>query len=303
MPLFPYVFIDGNNLAYRSFYGVKQLTSPEGTPVNAIYGFFNSLVHLREQYPFEHFIVCFDCKGSQKRLQLLQEYKANRPPMPSDFKVQIPYIKQIIPLLGGLCCEKKGIEADDLIGAWCTWAEQQTLPAAIVSGDKDLMQCVNDHISQIMPHPTQRWMLHQRAEVFEKMGVYPEQIIDYLTLIGDSADNYLGIAGVGSKTAASWLNTYGTLDQVLQHTQQIKPERFREKLQQSRELLERNHLLASLDRNQAHIQTFLPQLNTVSVNTAALYTLLAQLHLQRLQQKIHTFFQAPQQQTQSEFLF
>ena len=221
-----FLLVDGNNLAFRCFYGVAPLTNAQGMPVQAIYGFLHSLQILEIQLRPDVTIVCFDGGRCQKRLQLAADYKGNRAPTPDDFKVQMPYIKQATTLSGMLCCEKEGIEADDLIGSWCTFSEETNSKAVIASADKDMMQCVGTSVSQKIPSH-HGWVSLDEQGVFEKTGVWPNQIADFLALIGDTADNYTGIAGVGPKTAASWLQCYGSIEGIFKNLKTLKPERFR----------------------------------------------------------------------------
>lgn len=287
IPSIKYAIIDGNNLAFRCFYGVKALSNQQQLPVNAIYGFVNSLLTLEQAVNYEHLVVCFDCSRSERRLELLSEYKSNRAATPEDFKVQLPYIKQIIPLLGGIYYEKHGIEADDLIGSFCAKASMDKETAVIVSADKDLMQCVNGYISQLIPS-NQGWILLDRVGVFDKMQVYPEQIVDCLALMGDHADNYPGIQGVGPKTAAKWLCTYGTLDNLLSQIDSITPERFRKSLSESKDLLAKNRLLAKLDCNEAYAKDMLACLKHSKKDYKALLELFEHLNLKRLANKFKT---------------
>ncbi|MBP5191549.1 MAG: 5'-3' exonuclease [Opitutales bacterium] len=279
-----FLLIDGNNLAFRCFYGVTHLSNPNGMPVNAIYGFIHSLWMLEEQVPSAIGIVCFDHGRSEKRLQLLQDYKANRSPTPEAFKVQMLYIQEVVPFLGMLCCKGCDVEADDWIGSWSNFAVQSHDQAVIASADKDMMQCVNARVRQMIP-TAQGWSSLDEQGVFKKMGVYPHQIVDYLSLIGDYADHYGGIPGVGPKTAARWLNDYGSLEKILQHTATLQPERFRSILEQSRVLLQRNQQLAMLDGSQDRIEPMIPQLDRLQPNPEAFEKLLRELHLEKLLRK------------------
>ena len=279
-----YLLVDGNNLAFRSFYGVKYLSNLQQLPVNAIYGFFNSLHTLQQTVRYQHLVVCFDCGRSQRRTQLLDTYKANRAETPEDFKPQIPYIKQLIPLMGGTCCEQAGIEADDIIGSLCQKIRQEHRSAAIVSADKDLMQCVCEAIEQIIPTP-QGWMRMTPEDVEQKMGVRPEQIIDFLALMGDSADNYPGISGVGPKTAMQWLLKYDNLETIYKNLDILCPGRFRQILPQSRDLLQKNRQLAALDCNPKYAETFWGQIHNAVANLPSLGKALEELGLKRLAQK------------------
>ena len=279
-----YLIVDGNNLAFRSFYGVKYLSNQQQLPVNAIYGFFNSLHTLQQTVRYQHLVVCFDCGRSQRRTQLLDSYKANRSETPEDFKPQMPYIKQIIPLMGGTCCEQEGIEADDIIGSLCQKIQQEHRSAVIVSADKDLMQCVCSAVEQMIPTP-QGWLRMNAEEVKQKMGVWPEQIIDFLALMGDSADNYPGIPGVGPKTAMQWLSEYNNLETIYKNLDTLRPERFRTILAQSKDLLQKNQTLAALDCNPNYAETFWNQIHSTAANLSSFSEALERLGLKKLAQK------------------
>ena len=294
-----YLLVDGNNLAFRCFYGIQQLSNAT-MPVNAIYGFINSLLSLGQQIRYEYLIVCFDCGRSTQRIQLLETYKANRSSTPDAFKQQLPYIKQCIPLLGGLCCEQQGIEADDLIGAWVAFAEEQQSSVAIMSADKDMMQLVSDSILQLVPNG-QAWIEFYPQNVFAKTGVYPNQMVDYLALIGDSADNYPGISGVGPKTAANWLQQYGSIEAIYENIVKIKPQRFQALLSESKSLLEKNRQLAKLDSSLEHIQDWIPLLPTLKKDTDALIALLQRLNLNKLAKKLQN--DSNSRTNQTEFAF
>ena len=276
-----YTLVDGNNLAFRSFYGVKPLTNAS-MPVNAIYGFINTLLATQPQG--SKLIVCFDCSRSQRRLELLPAYKANRTPAPDDFKVQLPVIKQLIPLMGGVCWEKQGVEADDLMGSFCVWASTHMHCAEILSADKDLMQCVGDSIIQKIPTQT-GWQSLDKDGVFKKMGVRPDQVVDFLALVGDSADNYPGVPGVGPKTAAKWLADYQSLDGIFQHIAFITPQRFRSLLLEHKELLRLNQRLAKLDCSLHYVEEILPELEQAALQTNQLVEALEHLNLKKLAQR------------------
>lgn len=295
MRVVDYILIDGNNLAFRSFYGVKDLSNGQNIPVNAIYGFFNSLFTLQQQFPSKKTIVCFDCSRSEKRVQLLPDYKENRLPTPDTFKTQLNYIKQMIPLLGHFCWEKQGVEADDLIGSWCHWTSMQKRTCLVVSADKDLMQCVNDYVNQVIP-TAQGWNLIDRSGVFEKMGIYPEQLIDFLSLIGDKVDNYPGIAGVGPKTAAKWLNTYGSIGKIYENIQVLMPKRFQTILLNNVTLLKKNQQLAALEISNDYVEAIMTDLEAAQPQYEAFAKMLEQLHLPRLFQKFKSYFHTPSQQ-------
>lgn len=282
-----YLIVDGNNLAFRSFYGVKYLSNQQKSPTNAIYGFFNSLHAIQQIVHYQHLVVCFDCGCSQRRTQILDTYKANRSKAPEDFKVQIPRIKELISIMGGTCCEQEGIEADDIIGALCQKIQKECRSAVIVSADKDLMQCVCESIDQLVPTP-QGWTRMDPKRVEQKMGVQPKQIVDLLALMGDAADNYPGIPGVGPKTATQWLSQFNNLEAIYTNLDTLKPERFREIIAQSKELLKKNRQLATLDCNPEYAERFWPNLQNNQTNLFPLKKALEDLGLNKLAQKFRT---------------
>ena len=279
-----YLIVDGNNLAFRSFYGVKYLSNLQQLPVNAIYGFFNSLHALQQMIRYQHLVVCFDCGRSQRRMQLLETYKANRAETPEDFKVQIPHIKRLVPFMGGTCCEQEGIEADDIVGSLCQKIRQEQRSAIIVSADKDLMQCVGMGVEQVIPTP-QGWLRMNATDVKQKMGVWPEQMIDFLALMGDSADNYPGIPGVGPKTAMQWLSEYNNLETIYKNLETLRPERFREILIQSKALLQKNQALAALDCHPSYAESFWSQIHRATTTLSVFREMLESLGLKKLAQK------------------
>ncbi|MDR0393117.1 MAG: hypothetical protein LBH52_02695 [Puniceicoccales bacterium] len=241
-----YLLIDGTNLAFRCFYGVKYLSNASTSPTNAIHGFVNTLWSLEQWVQYRHLWIFFDCSRSLRRTQLLPSYKANRTATPEAFKQQLPFIKQLIPHLGGHVLEKMDVEADDLLGTLAKKISQNNGKAVIVSADKDLMQCVNERVYQLIP-TQQGWQLLDAKGVYEKMGIWPKQIVDYLALMGDAADNFEGIRGVGPKTAIRWLQQYTSIDTILANIDCIKPERLRDHLMEAKNLLARNRRLAQLD--------------------------------------------------------
>ena len=282
-----YLIVDGNNLAFRSFYGVKYLSNTQELPVNAVYGFFNSLHTIQQMIHYQYLVVCFDCGRSQKRVQLLDTYKANRSETPEAFKIQIPYIKELIPLMGGTCCEKEGIEADDIMGALCRKIQAEQHSAIIVSADKDLMQCVCGDIEQLIPTP-QGWIRMNSEDVQQKVGVRPEQMVDFLALIGDTADNYPGISGVGPKIAAKWLAKYDCLAAIFENISTLSPERFRKIIAQSEDLLRKNQQLAALDCAPAYAELFWERIQNAKKNLPVLIKALEDMGLRKLAQKFNT---------------
>lgn len=213
------VLVDGSYYLFRAYHGLPPLTNPRGEPIHVVYGVINMLRKLRREYNSAYFAVIFDASGKSFRNDLYAEYKANRPPMPDDLRVQIEPLHTLIKALGIplLCVDN--VEADDVIGTLAKQAEANGLHTVISSGDKDLAQLVNDHVTIINPMSD---TVYDQTGVRTKFGVNPDQIIDYLTLVGDSVDNVPGVPKVGPKTAAKWLDQYGSLDAIIEHADDIK---------------------------------------------------------------------------------
>jgi DNA polymerase I len=217
------LLVDGSGYLYRAFHAMPDLRTSTGEPTGAIRGFIGMLRVLAEQSPAEYRVCVFDAKGKTFRDDLFPEYKANRPAMPDDLAVQIEPIHQAVQALGWPVLEIPGVEADDVIGTLAERARREGFRTVIVSTDKDLAQLVGDQVELLDTMsrdggPPRRF---DRAGVIARFGVPPERIIDYLMLVGDSVDNVPGVEKVGPKTAARWLTEYGSLDNLLQHAEQI----------------------------------------------------------------------------------
>jgi len=202
MSLAPLVLVDGSSYLYRAFHALPPLTTSKGLPTGAVKGVLNMLKSLRKQYPESPFAVVFDAKGGTFRDEMFAEYKANRPSMPDDMRVQIDFLHNCVRGLGYplLCVE--GVEADDVIGTLARSSAAADRPVIISTGDKDMAQLVDGHITLVN---TMTGSVLDVAGVKEKFGVGPEHIIDYLALMGDKVDNIPGVPGVGEKTAAGLL--------------------------------------------------------------------------------------------------
>ena len=198
----PLVLVDGSSYLYRAFHALPPLTTSKGLPTGAVKGVLNMLKSLRKQYPDSPFAVVFDAKGGTFRDEMFAEYKANRPSMPDDMRVQIEPLHQSVIALGFplLCVE--GVEADDVIGTLARSSAAADRPVVISTGDKDMAQLVDGHITLVN---TMTGSALDVDGVKEKFGVAPEQIIDYLALMGDSSDNIPGVPGIGPKTASGLL--------------------------------------------------------------------------------------------------
>jgi len=212
------VLVDGSSYLYRAFHGLPPLTNRAGMPTGAIYGVLRMLRKLIEESCPDRVGVIFDAKGKTFRHDLYAEYKANRPPMPDDLRVQIEPLQQAIKALGMPMHSIPGVEADDVIGTLAKEAVEAGFQVLISTGDKDMAQLVNDDVRLIN---TMNNNLLEVDSVHQKFGVSAEQIIDYLALMGDKVDNIPGVPGVGPKTAAKWLALYETLDGVVENADKI----------------------------------------------------------------------------------
>ena len=226
------VLVDGSSYLYRAFHALPPLTNARGEPTGAVYGVANMLRKLLSDYRPERVAVVFDAKGKTFRDEMFEDYKAHRPPMPDDLKAQIEPLHALVAAMGFPILQVSGVEADDVIGTLARAGAAQGLGVVISTGDKDMAQLVDDHVSLINTMSNSRY---DRDGVIEKFGVPPERIIDYLALVGDTSDNIPGVPKVGPKTAAKWLNEYGSLDDIIARAEEIKGkvgESLRENLEQ-----------------------------------------------------------------------
>lgn len=235
----PLILVDGSSYLFRAYFALPELRTTDGRPTGAIRGVISMLRKLAKDYVGSPIAVVFDAPGKTFRDDLFAQYKANRPPMPVDLREQIQPIHDIIRAIGLPLLAVPGVEADDVIGTLATEATIAKRRTIISTGDKDMAQLVSDHVTLVN---TMSDTPMDRDGVVAKFGVPPELIIDYLALMGDSVDNIPGVAKVGPKTAAKWLNTYGSLDEVIANAPLIKGkvgENLRDALEQlplSREL-------------------------------------------------------------------
>jgi DNA polymerase I len=211
--------VDTSSLIFRAFYAIRPLTAPDGTPVNAVYGFLSMVTKLLLEHKPDYISFCKDRPEPSFRKALDINYKANRSEMPTDLIPQMPYIEKIAEILGIHCIDQLGFEADDLIGTLAVWGAQQDLQVSIVSGDKDFAQLVNANITML---DTMKDEVIDARFAFTKWGVRPDQMIDYLSLVGDSSDNIPGVKGIGPKGAVKLLADFESLDGVYKNIDAIK---------------------------------------------------------------------------------
>ena len=220
--------IDGTAYIYRAYHAIRRLSNSRGLPTNAIFGFTRMLMKLMEDRSPQYVAMFFDPKGPTFRHEMYKDYKANRPPMPEDMVVQLPYIKEVSAAFNLPIIELSGFEADDLIGTAARLAEEDGYTVVIVTGDKDFMQLVTDKISIWDPMKDSIIGLQSFKE---KFGVEPLQMIDVQGLSGDTADNIPGVPGIGQKTALSLIKTYGSMQQIYEKLDTITKNKQRENLE------------------------------------------------------------------------
>ncbi len=245
-----WLLVDGYNMAFRAFYGMPELTRADGFPTGALHGWVKTLWKLQDQEKPDGMLVFFDLGGSQDRLALHPEYKAQRKETPEPLEKQIPVIKDLTRAMGLVGIELDGVESDDLLASHARMLAAVGHDVLIVSADKDFAQCVDDRIKILLPPPTANpklgWRVLDAAGVVEKFGVPPAQIAEYLALIGDTSDNIPGIGGVGPKTAAKWFAEFKTLEGIIAAAGSLKPDRFREAVAKEAERLRMNLKLTTL---------------------------------------------------------
>jgi len=212
------VLIDGSSYLYRAFHALPNLTNSQGEPTGALHGVLTMINKLVREQPAVRIGVVFDAPGKTFRDEMYAEYKANRPPMPDELRDQVKPLLDAVKSMGLPLLQVAGVEADDVIGTLCRDAAANDLNVLVSTGDKDLAQLVNDNVTLVN---TMNDSILDRAGVKAKFDVYPEQIIDYLALVGDSSDNIPGVPKVGAKTAAKWLNQYDSADGIIDSADEI----------------------------------------------------------------------------------
>lgn len=238
----PLVLVDGSSYLFRAFHALPKLMSTKGANTGAIKGVISMIKKLTVDYSESQICVVFDAKGQSFRNELYPEYKANRAKMPDDLREQIEPIQNIIRLMGLPLLIVEGVEADDVIGTYARLASENKQPVIISTGDKDMAQLVDDHVTLINTMTNTEM---DEAGVVEKFGVRPDQIIDYLALVGDTSDNIPGVPKCGPKTAVKWLTEYESLDGVIKNADDVKG-KVGEYLRESIEHLPLSYQLATI---------------------------------------------------------
>jgi len=238
--------IDGTAYIYRSFHAIKSLSNASGMPTNAVFGFTRTLLKLIQEKQPEYVAVFFDAKGPTFRHERYEAYKANRPPVPDDLAIQIPYVKKMVKAFNFPCVEKQGFEADDLIGTYARIAEEQGFEPVMVTGDKDFMQLVTENA--VIFDPMKDKVIDEET-IQAEFSLTPAQVIDMMGMAGDAADNIPGIPGVGPKTAIKLLSEFHTMDNIYENLDALKSKKsLYKKLTENRDQAFLSRDLVTIDR-------------------------------------------------------
>lgn len=238
--------VDVSSMFFRAFYAIPPLTSPDGMPTNALYGFLSMTLKLLRDIKPDYLAFCFDRKEPSFRSEIYPEYKANRGEMPEDLVPQVPFVRQLSELLGIPVIDQPGFEADDVIGTLTRYGREQNLEVIIVSGDKDFAQLVGPFVTM---YDTMKDVRYDAHGVLEKWGVHPEQMIDYLALVGDSSDNIPGVKGIGPKGAQKLLAEFKTLDGVYSHVEEVSGKALKAKLIEGKDEAYLSQRLVTIEQN------------------------------------------------------
>lgn len=276
------VLVDGSSYLYRAFHALPSFSNSRGEPTGAVFGVLNMLLKFVKDYQPKCMAVVFDASGKTFRDEIFTEYKANRTPMPDDLRAQVEPLLAIIKAQGLPLLRIPGVEADDVIGTLAVKAAKAGKQVLISTGDKDMAQLVNGSITLIN---TMSNSVLDRAGVKAKFDVYPEQIIDYLALVGDSSDNIPGIEKVGPKTAAKFLNQYGTLDGLIEHIDEI-PGKVGENLRAGLATLELSRKLATIRTDCELPEDLSEELKPGEPDVAALRELYSRYELKTLMRQL-----------------
>ena len=241
------LIVDGHHYAYRSFYAIRAMNAPDGFPTNAIFGFIKTLKRMRERVQPTHIAVIWDGGLDEERTEALEEYKAERDPMPGDMEIQLDAIVEWLEAAGIYTWCEDGVEADDVIATLAWQAESAGQSVVVASADKDFFQLINRNIRLLNPNDKTD-TLWEAEQVIGKTGVTPAQIVDWLSMMGDAVDGIPGVPGVGPKTAMKLLNEHQTVDCIYQNLGSISSEKLRGKIAAAETDVRRNQKLVRLKK-------------------------------------------------------
>ncbi|MBQ8847175.1 MAG: DNA polymerase I [Lachnospiraceae bacterium] len=243
------VVIDGNSIVNRAFYGLPDLTTTDGRHTNGVLGFLNILIKIAEEEKPDYLAVAFDVKHPTFRHEMYAEYKGTRKGMPEELREQMPLLKQMLSAMGVLTIECPGFEADDILGALSAKGARDGKKVSLVSGDRDLLQLSNDDVLVRIPKTKRTGTEiedYTPAQVVEKYGVTPAQIVDLKGLMGDASDNIPGVPGIGEKTAVKILTAFPTVEEAIAHVDEVEPKKARESLREHADLARLSKTLATI---------------------------------------------------------
>jgi DNA polymerase-1 len=271
------VLIDGSSYLYRAYHALPKLSNSAGEPTGALHGVLSMINKLVREQPAEHIAVVFDAPGKTFRDEMYAEYKANRPPMPDDLREQVEPLIDAVRAMGLPLLRVEGVEADDVIGTLCCRNAEKGLNVLVSTVDKDMAQLVSDKVTLVN---TMTGQVLDRDGVKTKFDVFPEQIIDYLALVGDSSDNIPGVPRVGAKTAAKWLNQYPTADDIIENAGDIGG-KVGESLRENIEQLKLSRDLATI-RQDLDLETGFDDLTPGEADKEALREIYGRFELRQL---------------------
>jgi DNA polymerase-1 len=286
------ILIDGSSFFYRAFHALPPLVNSKGQATGAIYGVANMVKKIVAQYQPQYIAVIFDAPGKTFRDEIYPEYKAHRAPTPEDLKSQYQPLVHLLEAMGIQVYAIPGVEADDVLGTLARQAVDKNIPVCIATGDKDFAQIVNSHVC-LYNSMSEQWL--DEAGIEEKYGIKPKQFIDYLTLTGDSVDNIPGVPKCGPKTATKWLQTYQTLDNLVNHAQEITG-KIGESLRNSISQFPLSKKLVTIDCH-LDLPFSLDSLHPLPENSESLYDIISHLEFKTWMRKVQFQAQAPYQES------
>lgn len=238
--------VDGSSYIYRAFHAIPYFSNDKGVPTNATYGFTQMLLKLIKEHKPDHIAVAFDAKGPTFRHKLFDDYKATRPSMPEELRPQIPYIRDVVAAYKIAALEVEGYEADDIIGTIARRCGEREIDVVMVTGDKDMMQLVNENTSML---DTMKEKMYGVAEVVERFGVEPCRVVEVMALMGDSSDNIPGVPGIGPKGAKKLIQEFGTIDRLYEEVDRVSGRSMKEKLVNNEKMARLSRELVVIDVN------------------------------------------------------
>ena len=292
------VLIDGHSIINRAFYGVPDLTNKDGLHTNGIFGFVNILFKILDEEKPDYVTVAFDVHHPTFRHEMFTEYKGTRKGMPQELHEQVPVLKELLSAMGIQIIELPGYEADDLLGTVAKRSEEKGMDVLVVSGDRDLLQIVTDHIRVCIPKTkrgTTEYEMYYTKDVQEKYGLLPLQIIELKALMGDSSDNIPGVPGIGEKTATAILQQFENVENAHAHLDEIKPKRAKENLEAHYDMALMSKKLATIETNAPYDYVW-ENARTGNVFTKEAYEICQKLELKKLMAKFD-LSEMPQEET------